>query len=204
MRSHPYGDRALLVDVEDLVAVHALDAALRRDPPDGLVDLVPASRSLLLTFATADHAARAAPALDRAATVGPPDAADQPLVRIPTRYDGPDLADVAASTGLSPAEVVRRHVERTYVVSFMGFAPGFGYLGPLDETLRVPRLRTPRTRVPAGSVAIADDSTAVYPSDSPGGWRLVGRTDLVLFDPTATPPSPLATGTRVQFVPVER
>ena len=202
-RTRPYGDRALLIDVPDLTGVHTLDAALRRDPPDGLVDLVPAARSLLLTFATAEHARRAGPSVVRAASTQHSDAAEEhPLVEIPTRYDGADLDDVAAITGLPVAEVVRRHSAVTYTVSFMGFAPGFGYLGPLDERLHVPRLRTPRTRVPGGSVAIAGDSTAVYPSDSPGGWRLLGSTEVVLFDPAAAHPSLLATGTRVRFVPV--
>ena len=123
---------------------------------------------------------------------------------IPVRYggeDGPDLEDVARLVGLSPDDVVRRHAAATYEVRFLGFTPGFAYLGPLDPSLVCPRLERPRRAVPAGSVGIAADQTAVYPSSTPGGWRLIGRTDTRLFDPGREPMSLLAIGDTVRFVP---
>ena len=136
------------------------------------------------------------------ATVDPPP--DAPLHELPVRYggdDGPDLESVAEEVGHSPADVVELHAATTYEVLFLGFAPGFAYLGELEPPLVVPRLATPRPRVPAGSVAIAGPMTAVYPHASAGGWRLLGRTDALLFDPGATPPARLRPGDRVRFVP---
>jgi KipI family sensor histidine kinase inhibitor len=120
-------------------------------------------------------------------------------VVIPVRYDGADLAAVAAATGLTVGEVVAAHCGATYRVAFCGFAPGFGYLTGLPERLHVPRRSTPRTRVPAGAVAIAAGYAAVYPRPSPGGWHLLGSTDLVLFDPDRQPPALLAPGNVVRF-----
>jgi KipI family sensor histidine kinase inhibitor len=127
------------------------------------------------------------------------------LVTIPVRYggpDGPDLDDVARLTGLPPDEVIARHAGLTYEVRFLGFTPGFAYLGPLDPRLVCPRLDRPRRSVPAGSVAIAADQTAVYPASTPGGWRLLGRTERVLFDPSRDPMSLLTIGDRVRFEPL--
>lgn len=118
--------------------------------------------------------------------------------------DGPDLGDVAELTGLSPADVVERHASATYRVLFLGFAPGFAYLGPVPPELVVPRRSTPRVRVPAGSVAIAGPHTAVYPAESPGGWRLIGRTSHRLWDPRRDPPAVLEPGALVRFVPEPR
>jgi KipI family sensor histidine kinase inhibitor len=120
-------------------------------------------------------------------------------VEIPVVYDGPDLEDVALSWGCSAPEAVRRHLATEFLSAFCGFAPGFAYLSGLD--VEVPRLETPRTRVPAGSVAVAGTWCGVYPGESPGGWRLIGRTDATLWDVTRTPPALLAPGTRVRFVP---
>ena len=116
------------------------------------------------------------------------------------RYDGPDLADVAAHCGLSTEEVVRRHTGADYVVYFIGFQPGFAYLGGLDEALHTPRRAEPRVAVPAGSVGIGGAQTGIYPLATPGGWQLIGRTALPLFDPQAEPPTLLAPGDRVRFV----
>lgn len=124
------------------------------------------------------------------------------LVTIPTCYAGEDLPDVAAHAGLSIAEVIRRHSEQTYLVYAVGFSPGFPYLGGLPPELATPRLASPRTRVPAGSVAIGGQQTGVYPQESPGGWRLIGRTYLRIFDPQRDEPALLAAGDRVQFVPI--
>lgn len=127
------------------------------------------------------------------------------LVEIPVRYGddaGPDLTDVATHCGLSPDEVVRRHTAAEYVVYFIGFQPGFAYLGGLDEALHTPRRAEPRTAVPAGSVGIGGAQTGIYPLATPGGWQLIGHTALPLFDPAAEPPTLLAPGDRVRFVAV--
>lgn len=129
------------------------------------------------------------------------------LVELPACYDAdlaPDLADVATRTGLATDEIIARHLAATYHVGLVGFLPGFGYLHGLDPALAVPRRDTPRTRVPAGSVGIADRMTAVYPFDSPGGWHLVARVPVPMFDPAADPPARLARGDTVRFVRVDR
>jgi KipI family sensor histidine kinase inhibitor len=135
---------------------------------------------------------------------GPATPAVGSLHEVPVRYggdDGPDLEAVAAEVGLRPSEVVELHAGTVYEVLFLGFAPGFAYLGEVHARLVVPRLATPRVRVPAGSVAIAGAMTAVYPQASPGGWRILGRTDTVMFDPGAAPPARFRPGDRVRFVP---
>jgi KipI family sensor histidine kinase inhibitor len=125
------------------------------------------------------------------------------VAEIPVRYDGPDLAEVAEETGLSPEQVAERHAGAEYLVGWLGFSPGFGYLTGLDPALHVPRRSSPRTSVPAGSVAIAGPLAAVYPSASPGGWRLLGRTTARLWDEQRDPPAALAPGQRVRFRPVD-
>lgn len=122
------------------------------------------------------------------------------VVEIPVRYDGADLAEVARLVGLTPAEVVERHVRGEHRVAFCGFVPGFAYIAGLDPALRVRRRDSPRTRVPAGAVAIADEFSGVYPRESPGGWRLIGHTDLRVFDLDRNPPAALPPGARVRFV----
>jgi len=191
------GDRGALLEVADNPAAVRVAQALRREL-DELVDVVPGHRTVLVTWA------RDAPAADLA-TVAEAALAGAPVprgrsVELSVRYDGPDLTAVAGLTGLSPEEVVARHCGTVYDVSFLGFQPGFGYLLGLDERLVVPRLDEPRTRVPAGTVAIAGPYSGVYPRESPGGWRLLGRTDAVLFDAARVPPALLAPGDRVTFV----
>jgi KipI family sensor histidine kinase inhibitor len=135
--------------------------------------------------------------------------ADSPLpaprvVEIPVRYGGessPDLEEVARLCRLSPQDVVELHASTVYTVYFLGFVPGFAYMGRLPAQLMVPRLEKPRVHVPAGSVAIANDHTAVYPISTPGGWRLIGRTDIMLFDPLRENLSVLNTGDQVRFIP---
>jgi len=129
------------------------------------------------------------------------------VITIPVCYDvefGPDLHDVAQHAGLAVEEVVRLHVSPTYLVYFLGFSPGFAYLGGLPEALHTPRLITPRPRAVSGSVGIAGSQTGIYPVDSPGGWKLIGRTPLCMFDPAATPPTRLQPGDRVKFVAIGR
>jgi inhibitor of KinA len=134
-------------------------------------------------------------------------AASSRTVEIPVCYDaefGPDLGDVASHNSHSIEEVVDLHASATYFVYFLGFSPGFAYMGGLPEKLRTPRLATPRIRVPAGSVGIAGEQTGVYPIDSPGGWRLIGRTPVRMFDPCANQPSRLQPGDTVRFSPITR
>jgi inhibitor of KinA len=121
-------------------------------------------------------------------------------VDVPTRYDGPDLEETARRSGLSVDELVAAHAGREYRVFFLGFLPGFAYCGMLDPRIVAPRLDRPRERVRAGSVAVADGQTAIYPFDSPGGWRLIGHTELVMFDPAREEPALLRAGDRVRFV----
>ena len=123
------------------------------------------------------------------------------LVEIPTLYDGPDLADTAGRSGMTPSELIAVHAAREYHAFFVGFMPGFTYCGTLDERIVAPRLERPRERVPAGSVAIAGGQTAIYPLDSPGGWRLIGRTEVRCFDAGRQPPVLIGAGDRVRFVP---
>ena len=138
----------------------------------------------------------------RADAEAPDGEGDGDVLEIPTRYDGPDLEAVAEMTGLSPGAIAERHAATTYTTLFLGFVPGFGYLGPLPAELAVPRRPVPRTHVPAGSVAIAGAQTAVYPIDSPGGWWLIGRTETILWDPLREPPALLRPGRLVRFVPI--
>jgi KipI family sensor histidine kinase inhibitor len=199
MRVLPCGERAVLVELEDLDAVLGLHAALRASAPAGVTELVPAAQTLLVAFdPQATDAERLGAAL-REVDYSPGVHAEGELVEIPVVYDGEDLDAVAEHAGLSREDVVATHAGGEYVVAFCGFAPGFGYLTGLDERLHVPRRDSPRTQVPAGAVAIADRFTAVYPRRSPGGWQLVGRTDAELWDVQRDPPARLVPGTRVRF-----
>ncbi|ROO89407.1 KipI family sensor histidine kinase inhibitor [Actinocorallia herbida] len=192
MDIRPAGDRALLVETD---APHALRAAVAAAGLPGVAEIVPGERTLLVVFTgpVGDAAGRIAALEVRAAEAG------GRLVEVPVVYDGADLAEVSELTGLSVPEVVRRHAAAEYTVAYLGFSPGFGYLTGLDGSLTVPRKETPRTSVPAGSVAIAGPYTSVYPSASPGGWRLIGRTGLRLWDVDRDPPSLLEPGDRVRF-----
>jgi KipI family sensor histidine kinase inhibitor len=199
VRVLPCGERAVLAEYPGLAAVLAAYAALRADPPAGVAEAVPGARTLLVHFdPTVITAERLAVALRRPGAGAAPAVAAGTL-ELPTVYRGEDLAGVAELTGLTPAEVVARHTGADYVVAFCGFAPGFGYLAGGDPALQVPRLATPRTRVPAGSVALADEYSGVYPGPSPGGWRLIGSTDVTLWDSAADPPALLVPGRRVRF-----
>lgn len=200
MKVRVAGERGLLVEVEDLEMVHRLHAALRELDPPGVVELVPAYRTVLIVAdpgqaeALDDLAARL-PGLE----LPPAEAVAGETVDIPVRYDGEDLPEVAGLTGLEPEEVVRRHTAPEYTVAFLGFSPGFPYLVGLDPALQVPRRDTPRTSIPAGSVGLAGNQTGIYPTATPGGWQLIGRTEVTLFDPARDPPALLAPGTRLRF-----
>ncbi|HEY7782857.1 MAG TPA: 5-oxoprolinase subunit PxpB [Ktedonobacterales bacterium] len=211
----PAGEGALLVRLGRRItpAAHQrvleLLAALDAAPPPGPRDLVPAYASVLVHYdplvadrAMVETAIRAALATAAPVGVGVRGARPGRVVRIGVRYggeDGPDLADVARMVGLAPDEVVRRHTRGRYRVYFLGFLAGFPYLGGLPTALAVPRLATPRPRVPAGSVGLAGSQTGIYSVASPGGWRLIGRTPDALFDPAADPPALLRPGDAVRF-----
>ena len=182
--------------------VHSLWGALRDDPPEGTDDIVAGATTVLVTVRYRSQR-RAAAARIRS-LLGRTDAnrAQMGHTVIPVVYDGPDLEDLAVTAGVAPADVVRLHSGATYTVAFLGFSPGFAYLSGVPTGLHVPRLDTPRTAVPAGSVAVAAGMTAVYPQPTPGGWRLIGRTDLAMFDPGRPEPSLLRPGHRVRFRPV--
>lgn len=209
------GERALLVRWcdDDATrangAVHTLARAVAAHRPAWLEDLVPAYASLaLIVRADADRVAVLTAACQWIATLMRPDALATAVpsareVQVPVRYggrDGPDLEATAAACGLDPTTYVQRHCAGHYRVAMLGFAPGFAYLLGLDPALAAPRLATPRRQVPAGSIGIAGAQTGIYPYASPGGWRLIGRTALTLFDPARDPPSALQPGDRVRFV----
>ena len=194
----PYGDRALLVELADLAAVAAVRAALEGTPLPGQRDLVPAARTVLIVLDRAPTNLDVA-TLRRLSPTTVADGAPAAAVELPVVFDGADLADVAELTGRTTADVVGLLTTVELTVAFCGFAPGFGYLTGLPDELHVPRRATPRTRVPAGSVALAGPFAGVYPQASPGGWQLVGRTDAVLFDVDRDPPALLAPGTTVRF-----
>ncbi len=197
------GERAVLAEVADLSAVVRLHAALAADPLGGVDDLVPAARTVLIAFDPLRTSASAVAAWVRAAATGDPDAAPPgPLVEIATRYDGADLDDTAELLGIRADDLVARHGAAEWMVAFTGFAPGFAYLVSADWPFDVPRLDRPRLRVPAGAVGLAGAFSGAYPRDTPGGWRLIGSTDAVLFDPEAVDPVLLAPGSRVRFVPL--
>ena len=188
----PAGDCGLLIDVPDNATAVRLARSLHAARPD-LVDVVVGHTTVLVTWAKE--------VADLGELVIAPD--PEPvgrLVEIPVRYDGPDLEEVARLTGLSPEEVVARHTGAEHVAAFLGFQPGFAYLIGGDELLQVPRREVPRTVVPGGTVAIAGEYSGVYPRESPGGWRLLGSTTAVMFDPAREPPALLAPGDRVRFV----
>jgi KipI family sensor histidine kinase inhibitor len=194
------GERGLLVEVDNLETVHRLHAALRELDPPGVVELVPGYRTVLIVAdpgqaEALDELAARLPHLE----LPPAESVAGETVEIPVSYDGEDLPEVAGLTGLEPEEVVRRHTAPEYTVAFLGFSPGFPYLVGLDPALQVPRRDTPRTSIPAGSVGLAGNQTGIYPTASPGGWQLIGHTDVTLFDPARDPPALLAPGSHLRF-----
>ena len=198
MKLRRVGRDAVLVEVDDLAAARRLYAELRRRQPEGVVDIVPAARTVLLTGPRAaaiaqDLVSWPLPEIESTALA---------MVTIPVVFDGEDLAVVSGHARLSPREVVDRFVATEFAAAFCGFAPGFAYLTGLPAELHAPRLASPRPRVPAGALAIAGEFAGVYPRATPGGWNLVGRTTATLWDTDRTPPALVAPGTRVRFVEV--
>jgi KipI family sensor histidine kinase inhibitor len=196
MQVLPAGSSALLAEPSDPAHVTLLYADLRRDVTCG--DLVPGARTVLLDGLEDLEAARAY--LAAWTPAGRAEEREARVVELPTAYDGEDLDDVARLWGMTRAEAVATHTGTEFTVAFVGFSPGFAYCTGLPPELAVPRLERPRPRVPAGSVALAGEYAGVYPSASPGGWRLLGRTGAALWDVSREEPALLTPGTRVRFV----
>ena len=207
----PASDRSLLICFGEEISVEAHQQVRRllgalHKPPAGILNLHPAFASILIDFdpRRRRHADVEEWIRSRFDSIDPTILADSRTIDIPVTYGaeyGPDLDDVACHTGLDPAEVIAKHSAATYLVYFLGFSPGFPYLGGLPPELATPRLSVPRKSVPAGSVAIGGSQTGIYPMESPGGWRIIGRTHLRLFDAQADVPALLRIGDSVRFVP---
>lgn len=200
MRLLPMGLAAVLVDGLDVAPATFADA-VRHHVGVAVVDVVPGARTVLVTVRREDDLPAVVDRLRQLEVDRSDPASTGDAVEIPVSYDGPDLVEVATTIGRSVDEVVELHSGASYRVEFCGFAPGFGYLSGLPGELHLPRRSTPRTRVPAGSVAIASTYSAVYPTASPGGWHLIGTTSRVMFDADRDPPATLGPGTTVRFRP---
>lgn len=198
MRLLPCGDRAILVELPDADIRRRLDATLRRTPIDGVLEHVPAATTVLVRTEPGDLV-RVARELRQLRLLDADSGRSVDDLTIPVIYDGADLAEVAALLDITVAEVIARHTGQTWTVEFAGFAPGFGYLIGSDDNLTVPRRATPRTRIPAGSVGLADQFSGVYPKASPGGWQLIGRTELAMWDVDRDDPALLIPGRRIRF-----
>jgi len=204
MRLLPCGDLAILVELDDAAHRRRFDSALRRASLRGVVEHVPAARTVLVRVATTSALPGVAARLRAVELPDDDDSradSEEPL-RLEVRYDGPDLVDVAGHLGIEPEEVVTRHTGQLWTVEFSGFAPGFGYLVGDVGGLDISRRDSPRTRIPSGSVGLAGPYTGVYPRPSPGGWQLIGTTEEVMWDATREPPALLAPGRRVAFAAV--
>ena len=202
MRVLPVNDNAVLVELADLAETLALFDALQRAPIAGVLEVVPAARTVLIEFApwatTPARVAADVRRLDRSQRV----ATEGALVQVPVRYDGEDLAEMAAWLKLTPQALMERHTGQDWDVAFTGFAPGFAYLTGGDPVFDVPRRASPRTRIPAGAVSLAGRYSGIYPRESPGGWQLIGRTDVPMWDLQRDPPAFFQPGQRVRFVDV--
>ena len=200
LKIQPYGPNAVLITFADRLGDEtfargrALAHALERNPPPGLVEYVPAFTTMLLEFE------RDIPDLSFLEHVSAAELPAAPIKEIPIVYDGPDRQRVADHNQLTIDDVCQRHAAVIYKVYMLGFSPGFPYLGDLDPRLHTPRLASPRTRVPAGSVAIGGQHTGIYPSETPGGWNIIGRTTVKLFDRDQMTFF-LQPGDRVKFIP---
>jgi len=199
MRILPVRSDCILVELADLGEALALFDALQITTVTGITEIIPAARTLLVSFDP--HAIAENELVDAITELagGERKAAFGPLVEIPVRYDGEDLAEVASILGMSIEDVIRLHGESDYLAAFTGFAPGFAYLSGGDPRLTVPRRKSPRTKVPAGSVGLAGEFSGIYPKTSPGGWQLIGTTPLAMFDIDRTPASLLQPGSRIKF-----
>jgi inhibitor of KinA len=211
----PCGDTGISVEFGDIIdpglnaRVRRLFRALRDAQPVGILDLIPTYRALFIEYDPFECSLERLALLVDAAVRGDAEASlpDAPVIEIPVCYGGeygPDLEEVAACHQMSVEEVIELHRRPIYTVYMIGFTPGFPYLGGLDERLITPRKKQPRQRVPAGSVGIADRQTGIYSTDSPGGWQIIGRTPVKLFDLTRAEPFLLQAWDRVQFIAVSK
>ncbi len=208
-----YGDCGLLVECGDTIdpvinnKVRSITAALEGDPPAGVIEVVPAYRSLLIIY-NPSHTTNAdlqQQIHDLEAKLTTLEIPEPTVIEIPVCYGGkfgPDIENVAKHHGITEDDVVRCHSEPEYLIYMIGFTPGFPYLGGLPENLHTPRLDTPRLKVPAGTVGIANNQTGIYPVASPGGWQLIGRTPLKLFDLAKKEPFLLKAGAYLKFRPL--
>jgi inhibitor of KinA len=207
VRVHPLGDSALLAELgtrlDTALNTRAIALASALKKRRDVRQAIPAHGTVTVQFDPDQITLDAlATAIRRLATKRPPVEEPGRLHRIPVVYDGPDLQATAEQLGLSADRLIELHGKPIYRVFVVGFVPGWAYMGPLPEELMIPRRSVPRTRVPAGSVAIAGQETGIYPLDSPGGWHLIGRTSIRLFLPDSDPPSLFRAGDRVKFFPV--
>jgi inhibitor of KinA len=207
------GDRGLLLEFGDEISAEVNDKvrkmalALQAETMEGIIEVVPTYRSLLVLYnpliiPLEDLKRRLKQLEEGLRNISFP---DPKLTKIPVLYGGdfgPDLRKVAEYLHLTPEEVIRLHCSKPYFIYMIGFMPGFPYMGELPDSLITPRLKTPRLSVPAGSVAIAQEQTGIYPVESPGGWQILGRTPVKLFNPEKEPPALLRMGDLVQFYPI--
>jgi KipI family sensor histidine kinase inhibitor len=203
MRFLPIGPRSFLVELADLGQTLALFDALQADPVPGVAEIIPAARTLMIRTApgvAADAALARAIAARTPAPGTPAPARQGEMIELPMTYDGADLADVAHHMNLTVAEVITAHQAATWQVAFCGFAPGFAYMTCDDPRFDLPRRASPRTRIPAGSVALGGQFCGIYPQETPGGWQLIGRTSVPMWDMTRDPAAVLRPGTRCRFV----
>lgn len=203
MRFLPIGPRTLLLELDDLDQTLALFDALQADPVPGVGEIIPAARTLMIRTrpgVAADGRLAGEVAARQPPPGTPPNARASETVELPVTYDGEDLADVARLMRLSEAEVIAAHQAATWQVAFCGFAPGFAYMTGDDPRFELPRRPTPRTRIPAGSVALAGRFCGIYPQETPGGWQLIGRTEVPMWDLSRDPPALLRPGVRCRFV----
>ena len=208
------GDMAISVELGGSItpAIHrrvlALLVAIQKESLPEIIDVVPAYRSILVKYnplkSSLSDMEKLLRLLEERLDVNPIES-DERIIELPVVYGGkygPDLNYVAEHNLLSPKQVIQIHSNITYPVYMMGFSPGFPYLGGIPERISTPRLETPRTAIAAGSVGIADNQTGIYPTASPGGWRIIGRTPIQLFNPTANPPTVVEVGNSVRFIPI--
>lgn len=210
MKLLPCGETAFLIELPDADTRRSVHAELITHPVDGVIECVPAALTVLIAVArpsdlpfVADHVRQIALRVEMAGSTSTSDVRRDDVLEIPVRYDGEDLEFVANHLDITRDEVVRRHCGQLWRVDFAGFMPGFGYLTGENGGLTVPRRTSPRTRIPAGSVALAGDYTGLYPQASPGGWQLIGMTQVELWNTHRTPPALLIPGRLVRFVPID-
>lgn len=209
----PVGDKSLVIEFGDNISpeinkkIRNMYLAIEKSKLDGIIEMVPTYRSLLVSYNPLKIRFNELCQKLRECEENLNDSGSEPakVVEIPTIYGGeygPDIEFVASHNKLSVDEVIKIHSSRDYLIYMLGFTPGFPYLGGMSEKIETPRLENPRTKIPAGSVGIAGKQTGIYPIDSPGGWQLIGRTPVKLFDPFAEPPVLLNAGDYVRFVPI--